>query len=303
MRRHDTMWRDEALTDWHVDRGFHIPAAGLPQPFIEYDQGVPVGLVSYLPTSEALPSGHVAVNAYRALCSLGVGGEALPFFSVIYDLRPGWAPRYAVLAHNEPASALASRLLGPDAPWREMGEHDFARILYAMRGRALPDLKRYGIAWGEACGPSQEARFPGASMSARRRNFEPDMHVSPTKRIPCTDIDLMIPRRNGTVGLVVDYKMADARVDLNSSSLKALSGLCGVHRGQSHEVPAMVVRYDRHSWLFMVKALNRSASGDLAFALGCKDADPNVLASAIVGDWVDLTEDQWAVVLDQAAGR
>jgi hypothetical protein len=297
MRKRDSLWRDEALVDWHVDRGHYMPAAGLPQPFIEYDNGRPVGVISYLPTSEALPSGPSAVNAYKALSGLGVDGVTLPVFSVIWDLRQGWAPRYAVLAHNEPASLLANDLFGPDAPWRELSERDFAILLYGMRGRAVVDLSRYGVEWGAPCGPSLEAYFPGASMSARRRGFEPHMPVSPAKRIPCTDIDLMIPTRDGRVGLVVDYKMhtVGGRVDLQSSSLKALAGLSDA---DGRQVPAMVVRYDRNSWTFTVKALNPVGSQCLSFDLGHLGADPDLMAGAITGDWVVLDADTWLGILD-----
>lgn len=299
MRKRDSLWRDEALTDWHVERGFYVPAAGLPMPFIEYDQGEPVGLVSYLPVHEALPTGWVAANAYRALGQLFVDGDHLPLFTVRYDLHPGDTPMYSVLAHNEPASDINKRLFGESRPWMRLDEADFARVLYAMRGRPLADLARYGVVWGDLCGPSREDHFPGASMSVRRRNFEPDMQVSPTRRIPCTDIDLMIPTPDGRVGLVVDYKthLYGVRTDLKSSSLTAMASLMN---GDGRIAPAMVVHYDRHVWTFMVQCLNSAASQLLSFALGSAGSAEN-LASAVVGDRVVLNEDTWHVVLDQAA--
>lgn len=299
MRKRDSLWRDEALTDWHVERGFYVPAAGMAMPFIEYDQGEPMGLVSYLPVHEALPTGWAAVNAYRALGQLFADGDHLPLFTVRYDLHPGDTPMYSVLAHNEPASDISRDVLGESRPWMRLDEVDFARILYAMRGRRIPDLSRYGVVWGEPCGPSREDHFPGASMSVRRRNFEPDMQVSPTRRIPCTDIDLMVPTPDGRVGLVVDYKthLYGVRTDLKSSSLTAMASLMN---GDGRIAPAMVVHYDRHDWLFTVKALNATGASGLCFALGGMNADPGILASAVAGDWVVLDQDQWAAVLDTA---
>lgn len=287
------MWRDVRLTRWHGEHGVPYPAAGMSLPFIEYDGARPVGLVSYHPVTGALPTGGLAVTAHGALSSLQGDLGALPFITVLYDLSPGQAPLYHLNAHNEAGARLVS------GAWRQVGEVGLATVLYAMRNRSLPDLTRYGLALGE---PSQLAGepFPGAAMSVRRRNFEPVDHVPARMRIPCTDIDLMVPLAGGKgLGLVVDYKLhtVGGEADLNSASLRAMAEL---RNADGSHVPAMVAAYDPFRWTFLVTCLNAAADRHLCYVLGGMDVDPDRLARAIAGEPVLLNEAEWLRVLAEA---
>jgi len=302
------MWRDERLVDWHAENGLYFPAAGMAMPFIEYDNGRPVGLISYHRKGAVRPTGTRAVEAHVALCGLAGTHQPsvqLPLFTVVYDPAT-WT--YLMLGHNGAARDLVKGLFGPAEPWRAMNEIEFARVLYAMRGRDLPNLSRYGIGWGTGPYETREESWPGELMSRRRRNFEPHEHVSPSKVIPCTDIDLMIPSSMGPgshAGLLVDYKLShtSTRLDRKSSSLSAMAGL-SVRNGD--QVPAMVAHYDPFGgsvgeFTFTVTCLNGAASRLLCYVLGATEGLSTALACAVAGDRVVLSEDLWLAVLREAA--
>lgn len=279
MRKRDSRWRDANLAQWHADNGIGYPANGIVLPFIEYDHGTPVGLVSYHDARQPLPVGRDAVVAHKALSGLyddqaAHGEGALPFITVVYDVD-SWT--YDVLGHNESGAALVSGV-GGSRGWHTMTEKQFATVLYRMRNRVLPDLSRYGVKWGEGpYGTAGGERFPGEVMSVRRRNFEPEIPVPRSRVVPCTDIDLMVPTLTG-LGLAVDYKLTGARVDMKSASLSALSRLAN---GDGREVPALVVQYeqDLDDWRFQATPLNRAGVNLLAGVVGFDGIDGPVALS------------------------
>lgn len=306
-RRSDTGWRDTLLGTRHERWGFHAPAAGMVLPMIEYDRGKAVGIVSYQPLGDNLPTGADVARAYRAFGCLrdtSAMGE-LPFLTARYDVRD-WS--MDVFPHND----AAVRLMGLAAPrWAKLAEADFAALLYKMRGRQLPDLRPYGVTWNTGWTRSYAAdvpvvdgfeRWPGEPMSVRRRNYEPLVSVPFSQRVPCLDIDFAVIDHEERVAMLVDYKAArgsGSQVDTSHSNYTALASLTS--GGLSgHNVPAFVAEYtpDRCGWTFRVNCLNKSARLTLAYALGAVGADVSALASTVAGaPWVALTETEWTDVL------
>lgn len=297
-RRYDSGWRDRRLTEWHGDYGIVAPAPGMTLPMIEYDRGVPVGIVNYYRRDVDLPYGGPVVKAIGALSSLSSERGPLPFLTAVYDPRT-WA--FQVRAHNK---AGASLLPADGTGWRALSEHEFATVLYRMRGRTLPDLEEHGVRWGRQCWqhesqPMYELPWPGADMSARRRDYDPVVSVAGSKRVPCVDIDLAVADQNGGLALVVDYKHLNAKVNLDSTNMQALSGLrTGRPDGQ---VAAMVAQYfpDAGGWSFTVHCLNASARRLLAFVMGATGRASR-LARVIGGEQVVLNESLWLDVLRAA---
>ena len=297
-RRYDSGWRDQRLTEWHSARGFEAPAPGMTLPMVEYDRGVPVGIVNYIRRDVDLPYGGPAVRAIGSLSTLTSERGPLPYLTAVYDPCT-WA--FQVRAHNRAGADLLS---ADGTGWRVMAEYEFASVLYGMRGRVLPDLRPHGVEWfsqrwqGNAW-PMYILPWPGADMSARRRDYEPVVPVAGSKRIPCLDIDLAVADQDGNLALVVDYKHLSAKINPESTNMQALSSL--YVRGC--RVPAMVVQYfpepDDRPWSFKVHCLNNAAEQFLAFALGSSGA-LDLLASVIAGQQVILTEAQWLDVLRAA---
>lgn len=305
MRKYDSMWRDDRLNDWHRDNGFSYPVTGMPFLMVEYDKGEPVGLVNYIRRDMQLPHGLDITGAYRAIGSLespGVG--RLPFLTARYD-NHNWS--YQLYAHNQEAADLLYQVSPSGVA--EGTELEFAKVLYAMRGRTIPNLSRWDIefslaSWHQPFTDAQnEEAWPGASVSGRRRAFEPEGPSPRNVRIPCTDIDLAVLNQSGELALVVDYKLGDVRVDLKSSSLAVMGDLWNPHH---QNVPALVVRYipqgdtcpaevkcdQNHEWMFSAYALN--AAGMVLLAdHGRTELDGT-------GVWVGLTEDEWRNVLGKA---
>lgn len=305
-RRTDTGWRDTLLAARHERWGFHAPAAGMKLPMIEYDRGRAVGIVSYLPLGAQLPSGHEAAAAYRAFGRLRDASamDELPFLTARYDVRD-WSME--VFPHN----GAAVRLMGLAAPrWVKLAEADFAELLYRMRGRQLPDLSAYGVAWntdwlrtygGDLPLAEGFERWPGEPMSVRRREYEPLASVPFGQRVPCLDVDFAVIDHEERVAMLVDYKAAGGRMPgkLDHPNLKALASMtCGGLSGVN--VAAFVAEYapQPSGWELRVHCLNKSARLLLAYALGAVGADTSVLASTVAGaEWVPLTETEWTDVL------
>lgn len=296
-RRYDSGWRDARLTEWHGDYGFLAPAPGITLPMIEYDRGVPVGIVSYTRRDVDLPSGGPVAKAYGALSNLtaelAVKG-VLPFLTAVYDPAT-WA--FQVRAHNAAGAAL---LPSDGTGWRALTEIEFVAVLYRMRSRHLPDLSKVGVEWlsepwRDEQVPMWNLPWPGADMSARRRDYEPVVPVAGHKRIPCVDIDFMVVDQDGNLALVVDYKSGMAKVNVDSTNMQALSSLAG----KSLVVPAMVVQYypDQAGWSFKVTCLNKTARDLLSYALGHTVGSTTAMALVIGGQQVILNEDQWVDVL------
>lgn len=307
MRRQDSGWRDASLTKRLAGYGFTAPAAGMSLPFIEYDRGQPVAIISYQHRGTELPRGADVGAAHRALGNLHrKNGEPLPFFTAQYDVR-NWA--FRLLGHN----AAATKFLGHTG-WAEMTENQFCASLYALRGRHAPVLAAYGVDFGTspwiASEPSQDWSVPGLPpeswqgqhMSRRRRNYEPVEQTRATWRNPCLDIDQAVVAPDDRVALVVDYKAPGARINLTSTNMQALSGLYVQEGRDLTEVPAMVVSYEQgeNHWFYSVHCLNKYARHHLSYVLGQK-SDVQTFAQAIAGDeWVSLSEQQWIDVLSCA---
>lgn len=297
-RRYDSGWRDHRLTEWHGDYGIVAPAPGMTLPMVEYDRGVPVGIVNYYRRDVDLPYGGPVVKAIGALSSLTSERGDLPFITAVYDPRT-WA--FQVRAHNKAGASL----LGPDGTgWRALTEAGFAAMLYRMRGRQRPALSMDGVVWEEQPWqdeqqPMYKLPWPGADMSARRRDYEPVVPVAGNKRIPCVDIDLAVADQDGNLALVVDYKHLNAKVNLDSTNMQALSSLRNARA--DFPVAAMVAQYfpDAGGWSFTVHCLNQAARNLLAYVMGATGSASR-LARVIGGEQVVLNESLWLDVLRAA---
>ena len=299
-RKPDSGWRDESLNKWHAANGFPCPAAGMALPMIEYDRGVAVGLVNYIRRGDPLPTGAQVAAVYRAFGHAypGKGNEPLPFLTAVYDSR-NWAMQ--LFPHNDAARSL----LGGAAPYEATEKH-FAAILYRMRDRMLPDMFGYGIEWSEDAwltlepfGQRESLPFPCADMSARRREYEPNVSAPMRVKLPCLDIDLAVVDQEDSLALVVDYKRFGAACDVAGTNATALASLKGPRR---LGIPAFMTRYfgQPGSYGFEAYPLNRAAASLLAYSLGSLD-DVDAMARAVAGDlWVRLTEPQWLEVLKAA---
>lgn len=300
-RKPDSGWRDESLNKWHAANGFPCPAAGMALPMIEYDRGQAVGLVNYIRRGDPLPSGSQVAATYRAFGHAypGKGNEPLPFLTAVYDSR-NWAMR--VYSHNEAAMSLA----GTGNIWSCMPESEFADLLYRMRGRHTPDMFGYGVEWStapwltlEPFGQRESLPFPCADMSARRREYEPNVSAPMRVKLPCLDVDLAVVDQGDSLSLVVDYKRMGAFCDVDGTNATALASLTGPRR---QGIPAFMTRYfgQPGSYGFEAYPLNRAAASLLAYSLGSLD-DVDAMARAVAGDlWVRLTEPQWLEVLKAA---
>lgn len=317
MRRSDSGWRDPLLTGWHDSFGHTAPAPGMTLPMIEYDDGVPVGIVSYHRRGAGLPKGTDVVQMHEAFGRLyTLDGRQLPFLTAVYDPR-NWAMN--VFAHND----AAHELVGFQG-WRPVVESDFAWMLYRMRMRKLPDLAPFGVTWETAKwldhepagripgqpAPLLEENWPGMLMSVRRRCYEPAVPIPYRHRVPCTDVDLAVAAHTtGGLGLVVDYKAPGAKVTVGNTNMRAMGGLVsrwdrpdqgrvgGVYGHR--EVAAMVVRYQptEPAWKFEVHCLNDSAKSLLKSVMW----DTHAVASGWEPrDWTFLDQKRWLKVLDYA---
>lgn len=309
-RRQDSGWRDQLLAVRHAHWGHDFPTAGMRFPTVEYDRGRPVALISYQRRGEGLPTGTDSVAAHAAFSQLGVndrvtGHRQLPFFTAVYDVR-NWA--YRLFAHNDTAWSLFE-----GTHWVSMTERQFVELLYRLRGRISPDLAAYGVQGADEmwlpCDPDQPPTvrepWPHQVMSERRRNFEPVGQTRMTWRNPVLDIDLAVIDRSRRVALVADYKAPGARVNPDSTNVKALSQLMTRYSpsGQPSEVPAYLVQYQpsRPQWGLRAMPLNQAASRHLSYVLGgLGDVDALAEVCARPGGWVDLREPQWREVLTVA---
>lgn len=261
----------------------------------EYDRGEALSLINYVRRDAAQVKGHVAHTAYASLGELhGPVGTRLPFLTARYDPR-NWAMQ--LFPHNGPACDL----LGTGG-WLPVTEQHFARLLYRLRGRVLPDLEGYGVSFSTGLwlgyeGGMLPVSWPGQDMSVRRRAYEPEgFRVPYNWRNPCTDIDLVVTGASGEVALLVDYKLTGTAVDTKHQTHKAMSSITG--RGGS-VVPSMVVKYDPKDagWTFSVFCLNDAARGLMARALlrtGLGGSD------SLPGRWTGLDKSCWFDVLDAA---
>lgn len=293
MRKYDSGWRDSRLPMVHAGWGFDLPVSGMTFPTVEYDRGEALAVVNYIRRDVAsLPKGPDVGRAYAAMSRLrGPIGTVLPFFTVQYDPR-NWAMQ--LFAHNEPARDL----LGTPS-WLPVTETHFARLLYRLRGRTLPDCVNERVQfstapWLRQDSPLQPLGWRGQDMSVRRREYEPEgQGVSFNDRNPCADIDFaVIGDRSSQATLLVDYKLSGTYVDPKHKTHQAMAGLTD---GIGNQIPSVITRYDPYGadgWAYEVLPLNASAQA---------------LLSAVTGNptsaWNEMTEDRWTDVLQAARER
>src|SRR5678815_2099094 len=84
VRQERTGWRDQELSQRHRLWGFNCPAVDLDFLMVEYNMGLPVGLIEYKHHCAQAPNLRHAT--YRALCDLADGyrDEGLPFLIAFY---------------------------------------------------------------------------------------------------------------------------------------------------------------------------------------------------------------------------
>lgn len=304
MRKADSGWRDSYLAEWHSGHGFDVPAAGVTLPMVEYDRGVPVGVVNYLRRGHMLPGGPDVAATYTAYSRLyRLDGAPLPFLTCQYD-PSNWAMR--LFPHN-----LAAKQLLDAKDWVPVTEYEYVAKLYELRGRYIADELDASVVlnsgpWSRFVRSGQFTRpevWPGEFMSQRRREYEPEHQTRFSQRNPCVDMDLAVVGRDGHLALVVDYKASGTRTARGTNS-QALSSLFTGHEGSLRTVPAMMVQYapQNAAWGVRVHPLNLAAQQHLAFALGHTGAPVDLLAEVIgeAGEpdaWHELSESQWLDVL------
>jgi hypothetical protein len=303
-RRHDSGWRDSRLNIAHAAYGMDLPVAGMDLPMVEYDRGEALAVINYVRRDRPLPQGPEVGRAFRAVGQLRRDdGARMPFLSAQYDPR-NWAMR--LLGHNDPARDL----LGTSG-WLPVTEQHFARLLYRLRGRTLPDLTSYGVTfstapWLQYEGGMSPVGWPGQDMSVRRRAYEPEVQqgaatavhrVAFSIRMPCTDVDLAVVGRSGAVTLLVDYKLDGAYIDPKHKTHRAMSGIRG---GDGRPVPSLITRYNPNGdhWKFHALALNEVGEQLLLDVL--KRTRAMAAGATELNDWVYLDEPRWVELLEQA---
>lgn len=303
MRRHDSGWRDGRLAITHAAYGLNLPLAGMDLPMVEYDRGEALAVINYVRRDRALPRGENVGRAFEAVASLRRDdGPRLPFLTAQYDPR-NWA--FRLFGHND----AARDLLGTGG-WLAVTEQHFARLLYRLRGRVMPDLEPFGVSfstapWLQYDGQQKVTSWPGQDMSVRRRAYEPETQLGSDSRWrrvpfslrnPCADIDLAVVGRSGAVSLLVDYKLASAAVDPSHKTHQAMSG---IRDNDGHTIPSLIVKYDPSGdqWKFHALALNRPGELLLIDVLTSSRA---IAPTRELNDWAYLDERRWLAVLDTA---
>jgi len=135
VRKERTGWRDAGISARHREWGFNCPACDLDFLMVEYNLGLPVGLIEYKHHCKSFPDlRHATYRALAALCNgygSTQGGEfirdPLPFLVARYwpDI---WA--FCVLPANEVA-------LSAYRDGEYLSEYDFVSRLYRLRRLTL----------------------------------------------------------------------------------------------------------------------------------------------------------------------
>ncbi len=298
MRRYDSGWRDTRLPLVHSILGLPMPLAGTSLVMVEYDRAEALAVINYVRRDVPLAKGPAEAAAYAALGQLRSPLRVrLPFLTARYDPR-NWAMQ--LFPHNEAARGL----LGADG-WLPVTEQHFARLLYRLRGRTMPDLEPMDVSFNTAPWLDYESQqkvvgWPGQDLSVRRRAYEPEssdaFRVPFGLRMPCTDIDLAVVGKLGAVRLLVDFKLHEADVNPKHHTHRAMGGILS-EGGWS--IPSVIVKYDPggDSWRFHVFCLNRAAEDLLTPVMtGTNAVAPNWRPDG----WTYMDESRWFDLLDVA---
>lgn len=140
VRQERTGWRDMRMSLRHKTWGFDCPGVDIDFVMVEYNIGVPVGLVEYKHYRARIPD--LRHPSYQALSKLADGYEdkGLPFLIAFYWPNI-WAFRVI------PVNQLAKKHFSEN---EELSEYDFVAKLYLLRRLALRDeldkvLNRFAI--------------------------------------------------------------------------------------------------------------------------------------------------------------
>lgn len=298
MRRYDSGWRDTRLPLVHSFHHLPMPLAGSSLVMVEYDRAEAVGLINYVRRDVTLARGLAATTAYAALGELRSPlGVRLPFLTARYDPR-NWAMR--LFPHN----AVAQDLLGTNG-WLPVTEQHFARLLYRMRGRTMPDLEPMDVSfntapWLDYEGQQKATGWPGQDLSVRRRAYEPESSgaswIPFSLRMPCSDIDMAVIGKSGAVNLLVDFKLDAVEVDPTHHTHRAMGGILG---NDGSAVPSVIVRYQPSGgrWRFHVFCLNDVAEDLLTPVMTSTNA---VVPGWRPEGWTYVDESRWFDLLDAA---
>lgn len=125
-RQERTSWRDESISRRHREWGFNCPAVDLDFLMVEYNFGLPVGIIEY--KYNLAPDPNLEHPTYRALKCLADGyREPLPFLIAFY-WRTIWAFRVV------PVNTVARETFGHG---ELMTEREFVTRLYRLRRLTL----------------------------------------------------------------------------------------------------------------------------------------------------------------------
>lgn len=127
VRQDRTGWRDQEISLRHRIWGFNCPAVDLDFLMVEYNVGLPVGLIEYKHYKARMPRFDHAT--YRALSDLASNYKetGLPFLVAFY-----WPEVWAFRVH--PVNDVAKRHFREG---EEFSEYDFVRRLYRLRRLTL----------------------------------------------------------------------------------------------------------------------------------------------------------------------
>jgi hypothetical protein len=125
-----TGWRDEAISGRHRQWGFNCPAVDLDFLVVEYNLGLPVGLVEYKHVNARMPDPqHPTYRALKDLADNYAGGP-LPFMLVFY--RPDvWSFRVHPL--NDVSRRFYAQSADFDGVSIHLTERRYVKSLYLMR--------------------------------------------------------------------------------------------------------------------------------------------------------------------------
>jgi hypothetical protein len=123
-------WRDQEISGRHRRWGFNCPAVDLDFLMVEYNLGLPVGMVEYKHHQASMP--NTEHPTYRALRDLADGYKAgpLPFILAFY-----WPDVWSVRVHpmNDVSHDFYSQVPDYDGTSVQLTERRYVKSLYLMR--------------------------------------------------------------------------------------------------------------------------------------------------------------------------